>query len=203
VRNRGLDEPPEPVMYWPTAQSRNASAMSLVVRTRGDPAALARTARAALAEIDPNQPVFDVQPLRQMVAKSLDQRRFTLTLMLMFACVALVLAAVGIYGVMAYTVVQRTQEIGIRVALGARPRQVLGMVVRDGMTLVAAGLVIGSLAALALTRVAASLLYGVSAADATTYAALSLLLATVALTAIVLPARRAMRVDPLTALRSE
>jgi predicted permease len=203
VRNYSLEQPPEATMYWPTAQSRHATTMSLVLRTRGDPAALVRTARAALAELDPSQPVFDVQPLAHMVAKSLDQRRFTLTLMLLFAGVALVLAAVGIYGVMAYTVAQRTQEIGIRVALGARPRQVLGMVLRDGMTLVAIGLVIGSVAALALTRVASSLLYGVSAADATTYAALALVLATVALAAIVLPARRAMRVDPLTALRSE
>ncbi|MDB4966156.1 MAG: transporter permease [Myxococcales bacterium] len=203
VRGYGLDEPARAEMYWPMAQNREASSMALVVRTQGDPAALATTARSAIAELDPAQPIFDVQPLERLVAQSLGQRRFMLTLMLLFGLVALVLAAVGIYGVMAYTVAQRTQEIGIRVALGAQPGRVLGMVLRDGMTLVGTGLVIGTGAALALTRLASSLLYGVSTADVGTYVVIAAALAAVALVAIVLPARRAMRVDPMQALRSE
>jgi len=137
------------------------------------------------------------------VSTSLTQRRFTLTLMLLFGLVALVLAAVGIYGVMAYTVAQRTQEIGIRVALGATAAVVLGMVLRDGMKLVAIGLVLGTGAALALTRLGASLLWGVSSTDALTYAVIAAALAAVAFVAIVIPARRATRVDPMQALRSE
>jgi ABC-type antimicrobial peptide transport system permease subunit len=123
--------------------------------------------------------------------------------MLMFGLVALVLAAVGIYGVMAYTVAQRTQEIGIRVALGARPLVVLGMVLRDGMTLVGIGLGVGVVVALALGRLVSSLLYGVTAADALTYVVIAAALAAIALVAIVIPARRATRVDPMQALRSE
>jgi putative ABC transport system permease protein len=203
VRGYGLDEQYEAEMYWPTAQSRNTSAMSLVVRTGGDPGALAVAARGAIAEIDPAQPVFDVQSLEQLVASSLGQRRFMLTVMMLFGLVALVLAAVGIYGVMSYTVAQRTQEIGIRVALGAQPASVLGMVIRDGMTLVGIGLALGTAAALGLARVASSLLYGVSSTDVVTYAVIAGVLAAVALLAIVLPARRAMRVDPMQALRSD
>jgi len=123
--------------------------------------------------------------------------------MLLFGLVALSLAAVGIYGVMAYTVAQRTQEIGIRVALGASAATVLGMVVRDAMKLVGLGLVIGGVAAALLTRTAASLLSGVSATDAATYVVIAAILAAVALAAIVIPARRATRVDPMQALRSE
>jgi putative ABC transport system permease protein len=121
----------------------------------------------------------------------------------LFGLVALVLAAVGIYGVMAYTVAQRTQEIGIRVALGATDKVVLGMVLKDGMTLVGIGLAIGTAAALALTRLGASLLWGVSATDAITYVVIAAILATVAVVAIIVPARRATRIDPMQALRSE
>jgi putative ABC transport system permease protein len=203
VHGYGLDAPAQPEMYWPTPQSRRSSAMSVVIRTSGDPSALVSAARAAMAEVDPAQPIFDVRPLDELVATSLGQRRFTLTLMLLFALVALILAAVGIYGVMAYTVAQRTQEIGIRVALGAQPSRVLGMVLKDGMTLVGGGLVVGTVAALALTRLASSLLFGVSATDAGTYVVIALALAGVALIAIIIPARRATRVDPMQALRSE
>ena len=203
VRGYGLDQPKQAEMYWPLKQKRDASDMTMVVRTSGDPAALAGAARAGVAEVDASQPVFDVKPLEDYVGESLSQRRFTLTLMTLFGLVALLLAAVGIYGVMAYTVAQRTPEIGIRVALGATAAMVLGMVLRDGMKLVALGLVLGGVAALALTRVGASLLWGVSSTDAATYLVIAATLAAVALVAILIPARRATRVDPMQALRAE
>jgi len=203
VHAYGLDEQPQPEMYWASAQNETSPSMALIARTAGEPSALTNAARAAIAEVDPGQPLFDVQPLEALVSSSLGQRRFTLTLMLMFGLVALVLAAVGIYGVMAYTVAQRTQEIGIRMALGARPVTVLSMVLRDGMTLVAIGLAVGVGAALALGRVVSSLLYGTSTTDAPTYVVIAAALALVALAALVIPARRATRIDPITALRSE
>jgi putative ABC transport system permease protein len=203
VRGYGLDAPVREEMYWPLMQSLGASSLTLVLRTAGDPLALVGAARAAMAEVDSSQPIFDVRPVEDVVAASLAQRRFTLTLMLLFGFVALVLAAVGIYGVMAYTVAQRTQELGIRVALGATPATVLAMVMRDGMRLVGLGLALGGAAALALTRVGASLLWGISTTDVGTYVGIAALLAAIALVAIIIPARRATRVDPMTALRSE
>ena len=203
VRGYGLDAPPREEMYWSLLQTEGASNMSLVMRTSGDPATLIGATRGAMAEVDPSQPIFDVRPMENLVARSLAQRRFTLTLMLLFGFVALVLAAVGIYGVMAYTVAQRTQELGIRVALGATPATVLAMVLKDGMTLVGGGLVIGAAVAVALSRVGASLLWGVSSTDALTYFVIAAMLALVALVAIVIPARRATRVDPMAALRTE
>jgi predicted permease len=203
VREDSLSAPAQPEMFWPLPQSRHTSEMALVLRTRGDPSALASAARAAIAEIDPAQPVFDVQTLEHVVSASLGQRRFTMMLMLLFGLVALILATLGIYSVMAYTVAQRTRELGIRLALGARQSGVLRMVLRDGMVLVVAGLGIGTVLALALARVASSLLYGVSADDAVTYLTIAATLAAVALVAIVLPARRAMRVDPMLALRAD
>jgi putative ABC transport system permease protein len=203
VRTYGLDTPARPELYWPLTQKRDASLMSMIVRATGDPAALAGAARAAVAEADAAQPIFDVKRLDDVVAESLAQRRFTLTLMLLFGLVALSLAAVGIYGVMSYTVAQRTQEIGIRVALGANAASVLGMVLRDGMKLVGLGLVLGGVAAGLLTRAAASLLWGVSSTDLATYLVIAAVLAAVSLVAIVIPARRATGVDPMQALRSE
>ena len=203
VHAYGLDQPPMPEMYFPTAQSLTNPAIAFVMRTDGEPAALAATVRGAMAEVDAMQPIFDVQTVESLVGSSLGQRRFTLTLMVVFGLVALLLAAVGIYGVMAYTVAQRTQELGIRVALGATPGRVLEMVLRDGMTLVVIGLAIGVAAAIGLSRVVSSLLYGVSAVDGLTYAIIAGALALVAVIAIVVPARRAMRVDPMVALRAE
>ena len=203
VRAYGLDAPPRPEMYWPVAQIGVAPALAVVVRTAGDPRALLAPVRAAMAEHDPAQPIFGLQTVEELAAASLGQRRFTLTLMLVFGILALLLAAVGIYGVMAYAVSQRTREIGIRVALGARPGTVLGMVVGNGMTLVAAGAAIGTVGALIVTRAASSLLYGISSSDATTYVAITAVLALVALVATVLPARRAMKVDPMRALRAD
>ena len=203
VHGFGLDQPAKAEMYFPHAQMRSASSMSIVARTVGEPLDLAASARAALAEIDRQQPVFNVRTMNDLVARSLAQRRFSLLLMLIFAGVALLLAAVGIYGVMSYTVAQRTQEIGIRVALGATPANVLAMVVGDGMRLVAAGLALGLLGALAVTRLVSSMLYGVSATDVVTYAAIAVVLGAVALVATVIPARRATRVDPMLALRAD
>ena len=190
-------------MYWSALQSNTNPSMALVMRTAGEPTALGATVRAAIAEVDPMQPIYDLQTVESVVSTSLGQRRFTLTLMLVFGLVALLLAAVGIYGVMAYTVAQRTQELGIRVALGATPGGVLTMVLRDGMTLVAIGLAVGVGAALALSRLVSSLLYGVGAVDAITYVVIAGALTLVALVAIVVPARRAMKVDPMVALRSD
>jgi putative ABC transport system permease protein len=203
VRGFALNEPPLPTMYWPVSQIRATPALAIVVRTDADPAALAGSVRSAIAEIDPGQPIYDLQTLDQMVAKSLGQRRFTLTLMLLFGVIALVLSAVGIYGVMAFAVTQRTQEIGIRMALGARAPDVLRLIVGSGMFLAAIGVVIGLAGAFAITRLMASLLFAVSPTDALTFAFVSGGLLLVALLACYFPARRAMKVDPLVALRYE
>jgi len=203
VRGFALDEPPEPTMYWPVAQIRATPSLAIVVRTESDPAALAPSARDAIAEIDGAQPIYDVQPLDQLVAKSLGQRRFTLMLMVLFGVIALVLSAIGIYGVMAFAVTQRTQEIGIRMALGASAIDVLKMVVGSGMFLAAIGVAAGLIGAFALTRLMASLLFGVSPTDLVTFGLVTAGLLMVALLACYIPARRATKVDPLVALRYE
>ena len=203
VRGFALNEPPQPTMYWPVAQIRETPSLAIVVRTQTDPAALAPTVRSAVAEIDPAQPIYDMETLDQLVAKSLSQRRFTLTLMLMFGVTALILSASGIYGVMAFAVTQRTQEIGIRMALGARAADVLRMVVRSGMLLALLGVVAGLIGAFALTRLMSTLLFGVSPTDLLTFGLVTAGLLMVALLACYIPARRATKVDPLIALRSE
>ncbi|MCU1277049.1 MAG: transporter permease [bacterium] len=203
VHGFGLDQPVRAEMYFPHGQRRHSAGMAMIVRTSGDPAAMANAVRVALAEVDAAQPIFDVKPMTELLSASLAQRRFALVLMLVFAAVALLLAAVGVYGVMSYTVAQRTQEIGIRIALGATPSSVLAMVVKDGMRLVGAGVAVGLVAALALTRLVGSLFYGVSATDLVTYVAIAVVLAAVALLATVIPARRATRVDPMLALRAD
>jgi putative ABC transport system permease protein len=203
VRGFALDEPPEPTMYWPVAQIRATPSLAIVVRTESEPAALAPAVRDAIREIDQTQPIYDMQPLDQLVAKSLGQRRFTLTLMVLFGVIALVLSAIGIYGVMAFAVTQRTQEIGIRMALGARATDVLKMVVGSGMLLAVIGVAVGLIGAFALTRLMASLLFGVSPTDLMTFGLVTAGLLIVALLACYIPARRATKVDPLVALRYE
>jgi putative ABC transport system permease protein len=203
VRNFTLDTPPEPAMYWPVAQIRSTPALAIVVRTKNDPTALTGGVRQAIGEIDPAQPIYDMQTLDQLVAKSLDQRRFTLTLMLLFGVIALVLSAIGIYGVMAFAVTQRTQEIGIRMALGASALDVLKMVVGSGMFLALIGVAAGLIGAFAVTRLMASLLFGVSPTDLVTFGLVTAGLLVVALLACYIPARRATKVDPLIALRYE
>src|SRR6185436_2056518 len=174
VRNFTLDELPEPTMYWPVAQIRSTPSLAIVVRTQADPSAVASSVRNAIAEIDQAQPIYDMQTLEQLVAKSLSQRRFTLTLMLLFGVIALVLSAIGIYGVMAFAVTQRTQEIGIRMALGASAVDVLKMVVGSGMFLALIGVAVGLIGAFALTRLMASLLFGVSPTDFVTFGLVTL-----------------------------
>jgi len=203
VRGFALDEPPEPTMYYPVAQIRTTPSLAIVVRTESDPAALTSAVRDAIGKTDQAQPIYDMQPLDQLVAKSLGQRRFTLTLMVLFGVIALVLSAIGIYGVMAFAVTQRTQEIGIRMALGASALDVLKMVVGSGMFLAAIGVAVGLIGAFALTRLMASLLFGVSPTDFVTFGLVTAGLLMVALLACYIPARRATKVDPLVALRYE
>jgi putative ABC transport system permease protein len=176
---------------------------SFVVSTEGDPAALAGAAQAAVREVDRGRAASDVKPMGQLLAESVAQPLFYTRLLGLFAVVALLLAAVGVYGVMSYSASQRTHEIGVRIALGARGRDVVGMVVGQGMTLALLGVGIGLAGAFALTRVMSGLLYGVSATDPATFAGVALLLAAVALLACYLPARRATKVDPMVALRHE
>jgi predicted permease len=177
--------------------------LTLAVRTRTSPLAATTAIRDAVLGPGRDQPIYNVQTMEQMIAKSLAERRFSMLLLGLFAGLALVLAGVGIYGVISYSVSQRTHEIGIRMALGAAPREVLQLVVGEGMRLVLAGLGIGVLAAFALTRFLAGMLYGVTATDPATFLGVILLLALVALGACWIPARRAMRVAPITALHYE
>jgi putative ABC transport system permease protein len=189
-------------IYVPNAQARE-NFMGLVIRTAGDPAAFATTLRREVQALDKDQPIYNVRTMDDVVANSLGTRRVSMQLFAVFAIAALLLAAVGISGVMAYSVTQRTQEIGIRMALGAQGGDVLRMVVRQGMTLALIGIGVGLAGAFGLTRVLANLLFGVKATDPVTFVAISLLLTFVALLACYLPARRASRVDPVIALRAD
>jgi putative ABC transport system permease protein len=177
--------------------------MSLVVRTDADPLTLSDAVRREAQALDPAVPVFFVRTVEQMLSETVTQPRFNLILLGLFAGVALVLAAVGIYGILANTVRARTHEIGVRLALGATRNDILRLVVGQGMALALAGVALGMGAAVALTRYIESLLYEVTPTDPLTYSAVGLLLAAVAFLACYLPARRAMRVDPMIALRYE
>ena len=186
--------------YWPHPQLPY-SAMTLTVRTSGDPMSMAQVVEHEIQSIDKDQPVSDVRTMDQWIARSLGQDRFSSFLLSIFATVALLLAAIGIYGVMSYSVSQRTPEIGVRLALGAEAKDILAMVVWNAAKLTAIGLAIGTLLAAALTRSIASLLYGIQATDPATFAGVATLLALVALLATYLPARRAARIAPTDALR--
>jgi putative ABC transport system permease protein len=199
LRHRALEREPAAAMYMPAYER----SMNVVVRSSGDPAALAAAVRKQVFEIDPNQPVSDVRTMKQWLDSSVAEPRYRTTLLSLFALVALLLASTGIYGVMSYSVSQRTHEIGVRMALGARRFDVLRLVVRQGMALVIVGVAIGLAGAFALTRLMESLLFGVTAKDPFTFVAVAALLSLVAFVACYLPARRATKVDPLTALRYE
>jgi putative ABC transport system permease protein len=205
VRNQRLDATSLPQAYFPVFQEADAMYnLSFAVRASGsEPAALAQSARAAVLAVDRNQPFFNVKPLRQIVADSIALKRLAMLLLSAFAVVALALAAAGIYGVMAYSVEQRRHEIGVRMALGARARDVLKLVVRQGLRLTLCGLALGLVVAIALTRLMEALLFGVSPTDPPTFAGIALLLLCVALLACWIPARRATKVDPMVALRCE
>ena len=202
VRQQSLGKDPGDEIYADQLQDP-FPAQTLVVRTAGDPRALAASVRRVVQGIDRDLPIDQVRTMEEVVAASLAPNRFNTVLLSLFAGLALVLAAVGVYGVVSYTVSQRTHEIGIRMALGAQGEDVLGLVLRQGMALVGIGLALGLLAALAATRQLASLVYGVSTNDPWTFASVAVALAAVALAANALPARRATRVDPLVALRQE
>jgi ABC-type antimicrobial peptide transport system permease subunit len=177
--------------------------MVVVLRTQGAPDGLAAAARAAVREVDSDQPIANVRTLEQVVSDSVAPRRFNLLLLGIFAVLALLLSAVGIYGVTAYSISQRTRELGLRMALGAQRQGVLGLVLKEAASLAGLGVLLGLAGAFVLTRLMASLLYGVGSTDPLTFVAVAVVLTLIALFAAYLPGRRATRVDPIVALKAE
>jgi len=202
VRRAALSEEPRPEMYVPYAQHPDGY-MFMIARVRSNPLGLAPLIRREVLTLDRDQPITQIRSMEQVVSDSGAQRRFYLLLLCLFAGLALLLAVVGVYGVVAYSVTQRVHEIGIRMALGARPLQIVRHVVGQGMIPTVVGAVIGVLAALALTRIMSSLLYQVSATDPAVFLFAAAALTAVALLAICIPAYRATKIDPVTALRQE
>ena len=203
VRQNDFIAEPKMQMYFPYRQLRSLMPNALIVRTGVDPLSLAASVRNAIWAVDKDQTVANIDSMEHIVAGAVARQRFSMLLLAIFAAVALVLAAVGIYGVMSYSVAQQTREIGIRMALGAQRRDVLKMTVKQGLKLVGFGLLIGLVAAFVLTRVMASLLFGISATDPVTFISISLVLIAVAILANLIPAMRATRVDPMIALRAQ
>ncbi|MGE5099610.1 MAG: FtsX-like permease family protein, partial [Deltaproteobacteria bacterium] len=209
VKENGLDQTTEPQIYFPALQSDTVSAQNFVrslvyvVRTDGDLGVAMRDVARTIRAADPALPLIGMRPLTDVVDVSFAERRFNTLLLGAFAALALVLAAVGIYGLMAFAVVQRTREIGIRLAIGATPANVLSLIVGQGARVAVAGVVIGLLGCLALTRVLGTLLFGVSPFDPIAFGIAALLLLGVAALASYLPARRAARIDPQSAIRAE
>src|SRR3954471_3709556 len=203
VRQNDFIAEPKMQMYFTYRQLRSLMPNALIVRTAVDPLSLATSVRNAIWSVDKDQTVANVDTMEQIVAGAVARQRFSMLLLAVFAGVALVLAAVGIYGVMSYSVAQQTREIGIRMALGAQRSDVLKMTVKQGLKLVALGLVIGLAAAFILTRVMATLLFGISATDPLTFISISLVLLAVAILASYIPALRATKVDPMIALRAQ
>jgi putative ABC transport system permease protein len=202
VKETALAEEANPAIYWPHPREPYQF-MNFVLRAAIDPATLSAAAVKEIHALDPDQPVADIRTLDQVVAKSIARPRFNTLLLAIFAGVALVLASVGIYGVMNYSATQRTHEVGIRMALGATRADIMRLVVGNGMMLTLTGIVVGLLASWALTRVMATLLFGVTATDLPTFIGVSAVLAAVAFIANYIPARKATRVNPLIALRYE
>jgi ABC-type antimicrobial peptide transport system permease subunit len=211
VKESGLGNPAPEEMYIPLSQVKDSFMtlnnkiipMTWIVKTAVDPLTVSAAVQKAIQAADGQLAVANVRAADQVVAEAMARQDFNMTLLTVFAGIALLLAAIGIYGMLSYSVQQRTQEIGIRMALGARSADVLGMVLRQGMQMAGLGIVIGIAGAFALTRLLAALLYGVKATDPWTFIAVSVVLALTALVACWLPARKATRVDPLHALRYE
>jgi putative ABC transport system permease protein len=211
VKHYGLEGqvPVEPQLYRPIAAAPDeavqfvAGRLHLIIRSSSDRRSMATAVRNEVVSLDKNQPVYNVTSMEASIGESIAARRFTMQLLIIFAMVALILASVGIYGVVSYSVTQRRREIGIRMALGARSRDVVRMMVFQGLKLTGAGVAFGLAGAFSVTRLGAALLYGVSATDTTTFVTVSVALTTVALIASYVPARRAAKVDPMTVLRSE
>jgi putative ABC transport system permease protein len=193
-------------MYFPYPQMTVSpwyAPRDLVIRTSGDPARIVAAVRQEIRAVDPDQPVSNITTMANVIDKETAPRRIGTVLSSAFAGLALVLAALGIYGVLSYYVVQQTRQIGVRLALGGRPRDILSLVLRKGVVLTLIGVVIGLGASFALTRLMQNLLFGVGALDPLTFAVVAVVIAAVALAACAIPARRAARVDPLVALRYE
>jgi hypothetical protein len=203
VRSFGLDADPEPMVYFPTPAAPGWNPMQVVMRTATDPGSLAGPARGVLRGIDSTLPFYEITTVDELLDESMAPRRFTMFLVGCFASLALLLACVGLFGVMAYLVSQRSHELGIRLALGAGPRDVFRLVIRHGLLLASAGAALGLVAAFWIAPALESLLFGVEIVDPVTFAGAPVTLVAVALAACYVPARRAMRVDPLTALRQE
>jgi len=206
VRQMGLDVPAKPEMYLPYRQvdyQKWFAPAYLVIRTSVEPTTLAAAVRREVYAVDPEQPVSNVETMAEILGEESAPRDVGMTLLAVFAALALLLASLGIYGVLSFFVVQHTQEIGVRLALGAQPRAILALVMRKGMRLALAGVAFGLCGAFALTRLLESRLFGVSATDPLTFALVAALLAGVALLACLVPARRATKVDPMVALRYE
>jgi len=202
TKQRALESEPVTEMYMPFAQE-TMPFMALMIRATADPASVSAQVRNEVQSLDKDQPVYSIRTLSSILSESVATPRFRTLLLAIFAAIALTLAAVGIYGVISYSVTQRTHEIGVRMALGAQQKDVLKMVVGQGMLLTLAGVGIGLVASFFLTRLLSGLLFNVSATDTLTFAAVSVLLAGVALAACAVPARRATKVDPCVALRHE
>jgi putative ABC transport system permease protein len=202
IKSDGVDQPDQPHLYLPILQNPGY-AMALYVRTESDPGALTQALRQQVQAVDPNLPLFGERTMDDLVSASLAQRRFAMQVVGVFGVLALLLAGIGIYGVMAYSVTQRTREIGIRLALGASTASIFRWLLKQGLRLTLIGAGVGLVAALSLTRLLRGLLFGIAPTDVITYGGLTLLLAGVALLACYIPARRATKVDPLIALRSE
>jgi predicted permease len=202
VKQYGLDTDTRMVVYYPRSQHRGGE-MFLVARTTGEPAALADAIVQQVRAIDPDVPVNDIATMQQRVHESVTRQRFAMTMLGAFAAFAMILAAVGVYGVMSFLVTQGTPDIAIRMALGAQRNSILALVFQQGMALALIGIAAGLLGAFGLTRLMSGLLFGVSSNDPLTFVGVALLLTLVALSACYFPARRAMRVDPMAALREE